>query len=105
LALRVNESGDFHSQLCVEKLEKIAKILSAIGIKTYCYTSRKDLNFKYCRNLIVNGSGFKTQGISNIFQIVMKNQEWTDKYLTCVGDCAICSFCLLKGKKIGILQH
>jgi len=45
-AFRFNESGDFHSQDCVEKLDYVARHLSdRLGIITYGYTARNDLDF------------------------------------------------------------
>lgn len=105
VALRLNESGDFHSQDCVHKAEKIARTLNKRGIKVYVYTSRSDLNFENCKNLIILGSGFKKKGISNIFQIVKKNEVWPKNYDTCSGSCKSCSLCQNRGRKIGVLQH
>ena len=35
-ALRFNESGDFKSQACIDKAEKIARVLKTYGITAYC---------------------------------------------------------------------
>ncbi len=55
--LRLNESGDFHSQKCITKLDYIAGYLKASwGITTYTYTAREDLDFSKTINFIVKGS-------------------------------------------------
>jgi hypothetical protein len=106
--LRISESGDFNSQLDVNKLEQIAEVLSYSGIVTYCYTARKDLNFSECRFLVVNASNFESAGISNQFIGVKgaKQAKLTDKNngihsYVCAGDCRKCNLCTKKtGKKI-----
>ena len=81
--LRLNESGDFYSQNCVIKAEKIASELKKYGIKVYCYTARKDLDFSACKSLIINGSGFKKDGIKRAFTAV---RSFDKNALKCVGD-------------------
>ncbi len=54
--LRYNESGDFWSQRCVEKLDWIAYTLRKEGIRTYGYTARYDLDF--------NGVAIHNKGIT-----------------------------------------
>jgi hypothetical protein len=103
--IRFNESGDFISQDCVDKAEKIAKMLHRFGIKCYCYTSRSDLNFSKCRYLVVSGSNFKRAGISNIFKIIGKESELKKGYKLCVGDCKVCNRCTFKNMKTCIVKH
>ena len=104
-ALRLNESGDFWSQECVDKAEKIARMLKGFGVKVYCYTARSDLDFSKCRDLIVSGSGFKKKGISNIFTMVETKEDRPKGYGICVGDCKICKRCMIKGRKTVVLKH
>jgi hypothetical protein len=103
--IRFNESGDFISQDCVDKAEKIANMLHRFGVKCYCYTSRSDLNFSKCRYLVVSGSNFKRSGISNIFKIIGNKKELTKGYKLCVGDCKVCNRCTLKNMKTCIVKH
>lgn len=104
-ALRFNEAGDFHSQKCVIKAEKIALMLRRFGVKVYCYTSRSDLNFSNCRNLIVSGSGFKKDGVSNVFQIIKNVKNREIGYGVCSGSCKSCSRCQTRGKNTCVLAH
>ena len=62
-ALRFNEAGDFWSQECVKKAEKIARILNTYNVVVYCYTSRSDLDYGKISALRISGSGFKKKGV------------------------------------------
>jgi hypothetical protein len=104
-AVRFNESGDFHSQECVDKAEEIARILNLQGIKCYCYSSRHDLDFSKCKNLVVSGSNFTKKGVSNIFKIVKNIDEKPFGWAVCKGDCRICKLCLVRGQKVCIKKH
>lgn len=104
-ALRINESGDFWTQECVNKAEKIARILKPYGIVTYCYTSRCDLDYHKVRALRVSGSGFKKEGIVNIFKIINSKQEKPKGYGMCAGNCRICNRCSKAGMKTAVLKH
>jgi hypothetical protein len=104
-SLRFSEAGDFHSQDEVEKAEKIALLLNRFGIKVYCYSSRSDLSFKNCKHLIVSGSGFMKEGISNIFQIIKNKKDKPSGYSLCKGNCRVCNWCQIRGKKICVLAH
>jgi hypothetical protein len=106
--LRLNEAGDFHGQECIKKADAIARILKNYGVDTYCYTSRSDLDFSRVRHLVVNGSGFKTAGISNEFKMIAKDtapKDWPKGYAKCPMDCNICDRCSKKGKDTFVLQH
>jgi hypothetical protein len=105
LRLRFNESGDFKSQACVDKAEKIARILKRSGIKTYCYTSRNDLNFTQCRDLVVTGSGFMKKGISSQFSIVKDLKDRPAKFGICPMNCRVCNRCSTKGLKTVVRSH
>lgn len=98
--LRLNESGDFHSQECVYKAEKIAKLLAIFDIKVYVYTARTDLNFDSVEFLTINGSGFM---VGNSFTAV---NEFKKNDIKCIGDCKECSLCTeSRGLKIKVLKH
>ena len=106
-ALRLNECGEFHTQACVDKAEAIATALRDT-ITTYVYTHRSDLNFRKCKNLVVNASEEPdrlwgaSQGL-NCFRVVAKA---TKQYPTCPGDCRKCSRCLKKtGRVTQVLRH
>ena len=103
--LRLNESGDFWSQKCVEKAEKIAKGLVKIGVKTYCYTSRSDLDYKGIKSLIISGSGFKKSGISSVFKIIDKKENRPKGYGLCAGDCSVCNRCMKRNMKTAVIKH
>lgn len=104
-ALRINESGDFKSQQDLDKTEEIARILGLSGIKVYCYSSRSDLNFSRCKNLIVSGSNFIKKGITNIFKIVKNKNERPKGYGMCAGDCKVCNRCQIRGKSTCVIKH
>lgn len=98
--LRFNESGDFWSQDCINKMEQIAKLLTPYGITVYTYTARQDLNFSDVHFLTVNGSGFM---VSNKFTAV---KSFTGNGLRCLGDCSKCNFCkVTNGMEIEIEIH
>ena len=62
-AFRFNESGDFWSQECVDKLDKIAfELWVSCGVDSYGYTARKDLDFSKVGFLHVLGSNFLLHG-------------------------------------------
>jgi hypothetical protein len=96
-ALRVSESGDFNSQADVNKLADIAEILYTNGIKVYCHTARKDLNFDNCRYLQVIGSNFMGDisfiGIKNASQAAKDLRSQGHKAALCAGSCKKCSLC------------
>jgi len=105
-ALRINEAGDFWSQKCVDKIERIATILKPYGVKVYGYTSRSDLNYSKLRNFILSGTDFQTEGVTNQFKMVEdvkinKPKGWG----VCVGDCKVCNRCMVRGHKTVVLRH
>ena len=104
-ALRLNVSGDFKNQKDVDKSEEIARILKLNGITVYTYSSRKDLNFSGCKNLILSGSNFTKAGVSNIFKIIEKKEDKPKGWLLCKGDCNICNRCQIRNQKICVLKH
>ena len=104
-ALRLNEAGDFHSQECVDKAEKIATYLKRFGIKVYGYTSRDDLDFSKTKNLVVSGSGFIKDGIKNEFKIIKTKNDKPKGYGICAGDCKICNRCQVRGLNTAVILH
>jgi len=104
-ALRLNESGDFHKQECVQKADKIASILGRYGIKVYCYTHRSDLDFTKVRHLVVTGSNFQKEGVPNTFLMVENVKDKLKGYSVCPQDCRICNKCMIRGNKIVIKRH
>jgi hypothetical protein len=104
--MRINESGDFYGQSCVDKADKIAMYLARVGVKVYCYTHRADLDYSKVRHLIVSGSNFQKEGVTNAFYLV-ENVK-TDKpkgWSVCVGDCRKCDMCSKRGYKVVIKRH
>ena len=104
-ALRMNVSGDFRSQKDIEKAEEIARILKLHGITVYTYSSRSDLNFSGCKNLVISGSNFTKRGVSNIFKIIQKKEDKPKGWLMCKGDCNICNRCQIRSQNICVLKH
>jgi len=104
-AIRFNEAGDFHSQDCVNKAEKIARILKKFGVICYLYTSRNDLDYSHVKALKISGSGFKKKGIVNIFKIISSKKNKPKGYGLCKMDCRICNRCLRSGLKTAVIKH
>jgi len=89
--LRLNEAGDFYSQACVDKAEYIAQCLKHVGVNVYIYTARKDLDFSQCKYLVINGSGFRKEGVNRSFTAVDDVTQGND--FVCLNDCTICDKC------------
>lgn len=98
---RFSESGDFRTQADVDKMTAIAKGLLDLGLQTYGYTARSDLNLKELMKVAtVQGSGFMA---SNEFKPV---KEFSAVSLQCPGSCKPCRICKLSlGKVIEVLIH
>ena len=106
--LRLNEAGDFHYQDCVDKAEYIASHLIMHGVRVYCYTARRDLDFSACKHLIVNGSNFKSEGVKRSFTAMTPRQleQVGDSVNICPMDCTICALCASNSKKdIVVAMH
>jgi hypothetical protein len=109
-ALRLNEAGDFWSQLDVDKAAEVAYLLNRRdfigGCTTYCYTARRDLTFPDEPYFRVMGSGFMVHGQYNVAR---KGQEMpkADKMnVRCPGDCRKCRVCLdPKGRTVWAREH
>jgi len=95
---RFNESGDFSNQRDVAKLNTIAKGLNKIGITTYGYTSRHDLDFNNV-NFLIKGSDCELKGKNNgKTMIIGKHSDVPKGYVECPGDCSTCYLCKTNNK-------
>jgi len=103
--LRLSESGDFFDQTSVDKAEEIAKRLNTSNIKMYTYTSRSDLNFSKCENLIVVGSGFMKKGLAGQFNIVKNLKNRPKGFGICPMNCRKCNRCSTRGMKTIVKAH
>jgi hypothetical protein len=129
-ALRFNESSDFHSQDCVNKLDYISCGLLDYDVKTYGYSARLDLDFSNV-SFIVRGSGFdcnngKTVVIDPVdnrsnrftyqggetFRLVGKPGSGLltcnvagDDFFVCPADCRACSYCQEEQGNIAFINH
>jgi len=108
--IRLNESGDFYSQECIEKLDTIVDILSGSKFKHitfYTYTARKDLNFKKAKFLVKGSSN----NVGNNGKSIARPKSELDEqgtfehgmfyykeehFALCAGDCRECSLCKCK---------
>lgn len=91
---RYNESGDFQDQSDIEKLSEVAARLKTIGVTTYGYTARSDLNYQGI-NFLIKGSGFNgcPQGTTTV---VGKKEPIPEGFIECPGgkqSCAKCNLC------------
>lgn len=89
--LRFNESGDFHNQEDIEKLSNVARIIKPMGIITYGYTARSDLDFSNA-DFLVKGSGH-SRGNNGQTTVIGKNEVIPDGYIECPGSCKKCNLC------------
>jgi hypothetical protein len=104
--LRLNESGDFYGQSCVDKADKIAMYLARVGVKVYCYTHRSDLDYSNVRHLIVSGSNFQKEGVPNAFYMVEDVKKDKPKgWSVCPMDCTKCDKCSVRGSKMVVPRH
>lgn len=103
--LRLNESGDFHNQECVDKAEKIARILKKHGIICYCYTSRSDLDYHKIEALRISGSGFKKDGIVNVFKIIKSKKDRPRGFSMCPMNCRKCNRCSKSRMSTCVVKH
>lgn len=104
-ALRLNEAGDFHSQECVDKAERIATVLKRYGVIVYGYTSNDELDYSNIKNLIFAGSGFSKVGLANEFLIVKDIKDKPRGFGVCAMDCKICTRCMKRGMKTVVKNH
>lgn len=118
--LRFNESGDFFTQNCVDKVYKIARLIyEAVGVRTYLYTHRRDLVFyavhtdigkKPYLNILGSGANFpnlsklyiavpadrferlKQDSKHHNYKVSGTGELWNHHYF-CPGDCKKCNLC------------
>ena len=101
-AVRVNESGDFHSKACIDKLSKIA---SMVKVPVYSYTHRTDLFTKEVtkslhKNLTMNFSEeMSFEHDHNEFRVEDTVDPCVDS-VPCPMDCKICSMCSTRAKRV-----
>ena len=111
--LRFNESGDFHTQDCYNKAEKISQILlQALEIQSYTYTHRTDLkysNFNNALNLLKSGTkhndylsasyvAVKTDVYAEKIQLYINQKVYPptrreNNIYICPGSCKVCALC------------
>jgi len=102
--IRYNESGDFFSQDDVRKLSYIAEGLRTLGIITYGYTARKDLDFRNAK-FLVKGSE-NAAGNNGTCTVIGKGDEAPDGYIICPGSCKHCNLCKIdRGHNIAFRRH
>lgn len=89
---RYNESGDFYSQLCIEKLSQLAEyLLKEHNIITYGYSARSDLDFT---NASFFCKGSDNDAGNHGKTIVIKTvTDCPVNFEVCPGDCNTCSLC------------
>lgn len=104
-ALRLNESGDFWGQECVDKAGKIARILKPYGVRVYCYTARSDLDYSHVEVLKVTGSGWTNEYVRGEFRLIYNKKERPRGYGICIMNCKVCDRCLRGGMKTCVLKH
>lgn len=116
--VRVNESGDFHTSECLEKLIQIAQILPELNFYTYthrCDLVDDDTSKKLPKNLVINTSDFKVNGLNQFktfktsFKVTSHKKQSlkikaeiktsVSSNLVCMGDCSTCSLCKINHTK------
>jgi hypothetical protein len=104
--IRFSESGDFRTQADVDKMERIAELLSDEGIWCYVYTARSDLDYSKVRYLTMMFSGFdgKSAGTHGQFNAVADISDKPDGFGVCPGDCTTCIRCVM-GLNSVVLLH
>jgi len=108
-AIRVNESGDFYTKKCVDKLNQIAK---AMDIPVYAYTHRLDL---FTESVVKNLNPNLTMNFSQEMSFNHDHNEFilsdeideSRNSVPCIGDCKLCSLCVTKtgGMAVAIDRH
>ena len=86
--IRFNESGDFHSGECLQKLIQVSNL---VDIRIYTYTARRDLITNETHktlpaNLAINTSNFERKGLNAFGQ-------YEDTRAQCRMDCSVCNIC------------
>ena len=103
--LRINESGDFHTQEDVNKLSYISKqIKQTLNITTYGYTARSDLDFTECHALI-KGSGHDSGNNGKCITIKSESDN-PEGFIICPGSCKTCNLCKINTQlNISFIKH
>ena len=106
LYFRYNESGDFYSQKCVDKLNRISEFLkNRYDIITYGYSARSDLDFSNV-HFLCKGSGHDNgnNGRTDVKKLTKEEKKLKtyNKYVVCRMDCRVCNYCK-KPNNINIL--
>ena len=94
--LRFNESGDFASQACVDKLSFIASELKRNGIVTYGFSARDDLDFSNAA-FLVKGSGHD-QGNNGRSVVIGPGEVVPVGHALCPENCRTCNICMRDDK-------
>jgi len=101
--IRINEAGDFHTQGCIDKLDKLAECIKGyFGWTVYTYSARSDLDFSKVKHFNVKGSGWN--GAPNGKTIARKMAKTEAKHIksithngtrfeVCPMDCRDCTLC------------
>jgi len=91
--IRFSEAGDFDTQADVDKMSRIAELMSQH--RFYGYSNRPDLDFSNMPdNVSVNGHGFMADNQINVVP------KATGEHYVCPGDCRKCNACKCSGNKI-----
>ncbi len=92
--VRLNEAGDFPNQDSIKRWTNIATWLwRNLGIKTYCYTCREDLDFSNA-GFIVNASTANIPAYRHFLCVDHNTFDNLPKEaVTCKGDCKLCKLC------------
>jgi hypothetical protein len=83
---RCNVAGDFGYDYEVKTMARFVRSLSRLGIKSYCYTARRDLDLSPLRRagMVVNGAGFKA---TNEYRVLPAARIPKNARYVCPGLC------------------
>lgn len=94
--IRFNEAGDFRNQEDIKKLSYIADSVKPLGVITYGYTSRVDLDFSNAK-FLVKGSD-NNNGNNGRTTIIEKGANAPNGFFICPKDCRKCNLCMSDSK-------
>ena len=100
--VRFNEVGEVKNQADIRKLSTVARILKENGYSSQIYSARSDLDWSYCDDVVVNGSGWTAD---NRFEYVPKGHTPPAGELVCPMDCKVCALCTVKGGRTIYVKH
>lgn len=89
--IRYNESGDFWSQECINKLSEVAEALKQKGIVTYGNSARADLDFSNAK-FLCKGS-CHPMGNNGMSIVIPKDAPLPKGFFECPADCRKCNKC------------